>query len=29
MLPELGPVLAIAGLILVEEAGLPIPVPGS
>jgi membrane protein DedA with SNARE-associated domain len=25
---ELGPVLAIAGLILVKEAGIPIPVPG-
>lgn len=25
---ELGPVLAIAGLILVKEAGVPIPVPG-
>jgi membrane protein DedA with SNARE-associated domain len=28
MPPELAPVLAIAGLILVKEAGLPIPVPG-
>ena len=28
MPPELGPVLAIAGLILVKEAGVPIPVPG-
>jgi membrane protein DedA with SNARE-associated domain len=26
--PEVGPVLAIAGLILVKEAGVPIPVPG-
>ena len=25
---ELGPVFAIAGLILVKEAGVPIPVPG-
>ncbi len=28
MPPELGPALAIAGLILVKEAGVPIPVPG-
>jgi len=28
MPPELAPILAIAGLILVKEAGLPIPVPG-
>jgi membrane protein DedA with SNARE-associated domain len=28
MAPDLAPVLAIAGLILVKEAGLPIPVPG-
>ena len=28
MPPELAPVLAIAGLILVKEAGLPIPIPG-
>jgi membrane-associated protein len=28
MPPELAPVLAIAGLILVKEAGVPIPVPG-
>ncbi len=28
MPPELEPVLAIAGLILVKEAGIPIPVPG-
>ena len=28
MLPDLAPVLAIAGLILVKEAGVPIPVPG-
>lgn len=28
MPPELAPVLAIAGLILVKEAGIPIPVPG-
>ena len=28
MLPELAPILAIAGLILVKEAGVPIPVPG-
>ncbi len=28
MAPELGPVLAIAGLVLVKEAGVPIPVPG-
>jgi membrane protein DedA with SNARE-associated domain len=28
MPPDLAPVLAIAGLILVKEAGLPIPVPG-
>jgi membrane protein DedA with SNARE-associated domain len=28
MAPELAPILAIAGLILVKEAGIPIPVPG-
>ena len=28
MPPELAPILAVAGLILVKEAGLPIPVPG-
>lgn len=28
MPPELTPILAVAGLILVKEAGLPIPVPG-
>ena len=28
MPPELGPVVAIAGLIFVKEAGVPIPVPG-
>jgi membrane protein DedA with SNARE-associated domain len=28
MPPELAPILAIAGLILVKEAGVPIPVPG-
>jgi membrane protein DedA with SNARE-associated domain len=28
MPPELAPVVAIAGLILVKEAGVPIPVPG-
>jgi membrane-associated protein len=28
MPPELAPVIAIAGLILVKEAGVPIPVPG-
>ena len=28
MAPDLGPVLAIAGLILVKEIGVPLPVPG-
>ena len=28
MPPDVGPLLAIAGLILVKEAGVPIPVPG-
>jgi membrane protein DedA with SNARE-associated domain len=28
MPPELAPVMAIAGLILIKEAGVPIPVPG-
>ncbi len=28
MPPELAPLVAVAGLILVKEAGLPIPVPG-
>lgn len=28
MPPELAPIVAIAGLILVKEAGVPIPVPG-
>ena len=28
MTPELAPVLAIAGLILVKEIGIPVPVPG-
>lgn len=28
MPPELAPILAIAGLILIKEAGVPIPVPG-
>jgi membrane protein DedA with SNARE-associated domain len=28
MTPELAPILAIAGLILIKEAGVPIPVPG-
>jgi membrane protein DedA with SNARE-associated domain len=28
MTPELAPILAVAGLILIKEAGIPIPVPG-